>query len=223
MISNLPIVVTTSDRYHHLIPIFCYLFNKNWGEYPIELVGYKKPDFKLPDNFTFHSMGSQTEVNQFSIDLKRYFSKRSEWFIWLFEDCFIKEVDHELLNKSMQLIKRGKVGRVNLTRCGLSQDYEDTKPLGDLQVYENTQSSNYRLSTQPSIWNREFVIKYMRPYLTPWMFETQSAVDDGYRILGLHNAPVSHNEGVRKDNIFKYDLAGIKEEQLEEMKQLNIL
>lgn len=221
---NIPIVVTTSNKYHHLLRIFIYLFNKNWSsEQRVEIVGYDKPNFYLPLNFSFHSMGEQVGgPNNFTTDLRKYFEKQEQWLIWLFEDSFIKDVDFKRLQYVSDL-REVNVGRINLAREAIKQDHFliGSSEYGNL--YENTQTANYRLSTQPSIWNKDFLLRYMIPGLTPWQFETQDSVNDGWRILGLGDAVVSHNEGVTKRDIYDYDLNGIDEEQIREMIELRML
>lgn len=219
------IIVTTSDKYLHLLPIFIYLFKKNWStEQSVEIVGYKTPDFQLPLNFTFHSLGTQGTVKEFSTDLRKYFELQDDYFIWMMEDSFIKLVDHNKLSKLMELIYReNNIGRINLTNETVKQKHENHSWMGDYKIYANTQDANYRLSTQPSIWNKEFLLKYLTPGLSPWDFETQHSINDGYQILGPKEPAVKHNEGVCKKDIYDYDLNGIEENQIIEMKQLNIL
>src|SRR5690606_22534524 len=114
-----------------------------------------------------------------------------------------------------------KIGRINLTDEGSKQKTEQEsnvileKNIQDrvhlVKLIKNTQDSEYRLSTQPSIWNREFLLQYLKPNLTPWEFETQESKNGGWIILGAEKgkSPVVHNEGVTKHNLYKYDLSGI--------------
>lgn len=228
------IIVTTSNKYLHILPIFTYLFNKYWGG-PCEIVGYAKPDFELPDNFTFHSMGKQGSVKEWSTDLRKYFEQQDEWFIWMMEDTFIKEhVNYPSLYACFSYTENRHIGRINLTREVFSQEYEyfddyseiSTAPIGlrvpvgapythRCQVYKNTQTARYRLSTQPSIWNKDFLLQYLKPGLTPWQFETQDPINDGWEILGLDNPPLVHNEGVRRFDIYDYNLHGMCDEDVD--------
>lgn len=201
------IIVTTSDLYLHLLPVFCYLFNKHWGG-PVEIVGYKAPE-NLPDNFSFHSMGVQGDKKEFSTDLRKYFENQDSWFMWLMEDTFIKwRVDPKKINKLASLCSDG-VGRINLTGECVKQKNRFYDIIEDYIIYENTQDAKYRLSTQPSIWNKEFLLKYMTPGLSPWDFETQPSVNDGYKILGPAMPAVMHNEGVRRFDLHNLNLDGI--------------
>lgn len=220
------IIVTTSDAYLHILPIFCYLFNSNWdSRIQVEIVGYKRPDFEMPSNFSFYSLGTQTNNKKdFSNDLRKYFEKQDKFFIWLMEDSFIRKIDNKALETSISLIsKYNQIGRINLTTEVLKQNNLFLEDLGEYRLFENTQTANYRLSTQPSIWNREFLLNYLTPNLSPWEFETQESTHDGYRIVGLNKNSIYHNEGVRKFDLHKYNLEGISDLQLEQMKKLSIL
>lgn len=220
------IICTTSDNYLHILPIFCYLFNENWDKrIQVEIVGYKKPEFELPPNFSFHSLGVQSNNKKdFSNDLSKYFEKQDRFFIWLMEDTFIKKIDNKALERSIQLIdKYNQIGRINLTTETLKQTNFFLEDIGEYRLFENTQTANYRLSTQPSIWSREFLLNYLTPNLSPWEFETQECSHDGYRIIGLNKNSIYHNEGVRRFDLYKYNLEGVSEIQLDQMKKLNII
>ena len=69
------IYISTSDKYVHLIEPFAFLFNKFWSsEQQVVVLGYNKPDFKLPKNFEFISMGiSRNDPKEWSTDLRNYF------------------------------------------------------------------------------------------------------------------------------------------------------
>ena len=222
------IIVTTSNKYHHLLRIFIYLFNHNWDEnQQVEIAGYARPSFELPTNFRFSSIGEQIgDAHNFSTDLRKYFEKQDEWLIWLFDDSFIRSVNFQRLNilKSYTTFRNvDKIGRINLSAGSRFQDFIKYQEIGKYQILENTQTSNYRLSTQPSIWSRDFLLKYLTPNLTPWEFETQHSINDGWKILGPEDAAVEHNEGVTRHNIYDYNFHKVEESQINEMKQLGII
>lgn len=219
------IIVTTSNNYHHLLPIFCYFFNKNWSsDKEVIVVGYDYPSFPLPINFSFVSLGEQDGgPENFSTDLRRYFERQDEWFIWMMEDTFIRNVSWDRIGFLSTLQLDPNVGRINLTKECIKQDHIYIRDTDVGKLYENTQTANYRLSTQPSIWNKEFLLQYLTPNLTPWKFETQKCFNDGWKILGLDSPAVLHNEGVTKKDIFKYNFDHVDEDQIHEMKELGII
>lgn len=226
------VIVTTSNTYiNHVLPVFCFLFNKYWGDkQQVEVVGYDQPNFHLPTNFNFISLGIQQGGPQnFTKDLRKYFAKQDKFFIWMMEDCFLRQpINFKSLNllKSLTDEQDIQIGRINLSREVMNQDHSLFKEMNGVEVFKNNKYSLYRLSTQASIWNKHFALQYMVEDLSPWEFECQSDhANDEFIILGLNtlDAPVTNNEGVRKRNIYSFDLNGIPEEYINEMKQLNIL
>ncbi len=225
---NLKIVVTTSDRYLHLLPVFCHLFNTFWSkDQEVEIVGYKKPTCELPPNFTFVSLGEQIGgPENFSTDLRAYFELQDQYVIWMMEDCLIKApVKHESIEVCRHITRLFKnIGRVGLTNDSYKQ-YTDILVSPYDTIYATPQKSEYRLSTQPAIWNRDYLLRYMTPGLNPWQFECQEKVEDEFLNLCLekNEAPISFNEGVRKWDLYALNLEGIPDEVINEMKQLEIL
>jgi len=201
----LPVVITTSDRYHHLLPIFFKLYVREWN-WPCELVGYKKPKMELPACCTWVSLGEQRGPKYFSDDLRPYFERQNKWFVWLFEDSFIKSVDSKRLSDA--IIKSQawyvKIGRFCLSREGMNRPHR----VHEDYWYADT-TSKYRLSTQPSIWSRDFLLQYLKPGLSPWDFELQPTKDD-WIIMGPTKSIVEHNEGTTKRDIHKLNLEGIE-------------
>lgn len=207
-------IVTTSNAYHHLLPVFFYLYGKYWNE-PFTLLGYDKPQCELPDNCTWHSMGVQGPVNEWSTDIRRFVEQQdSDWLIWIMEDTILKEKVDDTMSWALTGIPN--VGRVNLTN-----DVSKREHINDeMGVVYASPTSRYRLSTQPSIWNRRYLLQYLTPGLSPWDFETQDPINDGWQILGLVNYPVKHNEGVTKRDIYKLNLDGVAPEDIEHIKTI---
>lgn len=201
------IIVTTSNSYHHLLPVFFYLYRKYWNA-PFELVGYERPDCYLPENCKWVSLGQQGTKTDFSTDLRKYFQLQPTNFIWLMEDTFIK-------SKVEYFKVPFDFGRIDLTND--VQKRPHTKS-GSMIVAD--QNSRYRLSTQPSIWNKLFLLQYLKPGLSPWDFETQDPMQDGWQILGYEVPPLNHNEGVRRFDIYKLNLEGMAREDIEHINKI---
>lgn len=209
------IICTTSNKYAHLLPVFIYLFNKNWGADQVEIVGYDVPKCELPTNFTFHSMGKQGDVSEWSTDLRKYFQDQDEWFVWVMEDTIVKSINHDLFDFCYGMTMPG-VGRIDLTKDVQNRPHK-VLPGGIIRANDD---SRYRLSTQPSIWNKDFLLKYLTDGLTPWAFETQDPINDEWQILGMKEYPLSHNEGVNKRDIYQLDLNGLPDEDVAHIKSL---
>lgn len=200
------IIVTTSDNYHHLLPVFFKLYERHWGD-PMELVGYKKPD-NLPNYVTWVSLGEQRGPQYFTEDLCKYFEKQPYWFVWMMEDTFFKGIDKSRLTPFIYSGENDDlhIGKICLTRESMNRE---TEPFVK-GWHKVSQTAKYRLSSQPAIWNRTFLVtSMMGRSLNPWEWETQDPMNDGWDILVPEINIVSHNEGVTKHDIHKLNLNGI--------------
>lgn len=196
------ICVTTSDNYHHCLPVFFKCYNKHWGDF-FDLVGYKKPD-DLPDNCRFVSLGEQRGPQYFTDDLSAYFKKQPQFFFWCMEDCFIKSFNERRYHLTIAKYLTPGIAKISLVNEAMRRPH---KVDGQYFICEN--KTDYLLSTQPAIWNRDFLLKWMKPGFSPWQFETQ-VVDDFRRVIGPVENIVFHNEGVRKHNIHELNLEGLE-------------
>lgn len=201
------VIITTSDNYHHILPVFFKLWERNWGG-ELELVGYKKPS-ALPEYVTWVSLGEQRGPEYFTEDLCQYFLKQPYWFIWMMEDTFIKSVDKTRL-KPFIYTGEGEelmIGKICLTNESMRRETEQFTN-GWNRV---SQIARYRLSSQPAIWNRSYLTNSMiNKRLNPWGWETQDPMNDGWDVLVPHENIVNHNEGVTKKDIYKLNLDGIE-------------
>lgn len=229
------ILCSTSNKYLHIIPVFTYLFNKFWdATQQVTILGYDLPSCELPSNFEFVQLnrGDQQTVNDYARHLREYISNlEDEYFIYTMEDTFIKApVNFKVLSDLQALCTpEHKVGRIDLTE-GMS--FRPTQPylkVNNTQVVENLQDVRFRISCQMSIWNKEYMLKYLLDGYTPWDFEVKGselAKHDGYRILGTHQddiLAVIKNEGVTVQNIHNYNLSGFDQETLNGMKELKLI
>lgn len=224
------ICVTTSNAYSHVLPVFFFLFEKYWGG-EVELVGYKEPK-NLPAYCSFHSMGEQRGPAFFSDDLIKFFQQQHERFIWIMEDTFVKApVNHERISMLRGLMRNDPtIGRISLSCDSIKHYTEVYNVIDDITIYKTPSVSAYHLSTQPAIWNKNYLLKWLWPNHSPWEFENLKGTiydhpENEFVNLALDkfNAPIMHNEGVRKRDLFAFDLNGIDEDVIAEMKEKNIL
>lgn len=206
------IIVTTSDKYHHILPVFFYLYNKYWGE-PFDLVGHAKPECELPDNCTWVSLGPQLTKHDWSTQLRPYIETLPDWFVWMMEDTFLKEKVGGIPDAGLTDISR--IARIDLTNDVKSREHTISK---DLVLAHH--KSRYRLSTQPSVWGKAFLLQYLKSGLSPWDFETQDPKNDDWHVIGLVNPPVHHNEGVRRFDTRKLNLEGMCQEDIDHIKTI---
>jgi hypothetical protein len=150
---------------------------------------------------------SRNDPQEWSTGLREYFSSiDDEWFIYGTEDMFlVQAVNLESLTQLTQYMERPDVGRISLTNDGMMKDCT----VVDGNLIELTQDTDYRLSCIYSAWNREYMLRYLQPEMSPWEFEvkgTEQAKNDGYRILGMNNNfPIYLSLAIRRGNFDSLD------------------
>jgi len=185
------IFISTCDSHDIMLKPFMFLFNKFWGkDQEVTILGYEKPKFNLEDNFNFVSMGKSRKTStEWSTGLREYFETiEDEHFIWALEDLFIlKPVRFDILNKLFQHAQKKKIGRTSLT-CGVQfKDHDILETFNDFNIIEQRRDTSYRISVIWSIWNREYLLRYLDPEISPWQMEvdgSEKAKNDGYRVIG---------------------------------------
>ena len=179
------IYVSTSDKYHSCIKPFMYLFNKFWFEKTqVTFLGYNTPDFKLPNNCKFISMGKDEGPQMWSTGLRKFFTELDEeFFIFTIEDCFIlSEINMSAYNALIDKLD-SSVGRISLSGQLINKSYKTIDKFDDFNIIEASKNIEYRKGTQWSVWNKNFMLEYLKDNMSPWEFEL-SGDNDEYRILG---------------------------------------
>ena len=196
------VYITTSDFSKHVLPVFCYLFNKYWdNKQEVVFLGFSKPDFELPDNFSFVSLAPEQRggVNEWTTYLNNFFSSiQDEHFIFACDDHLVcRDVDLELLEEVKQLCQSDeKVGRFDLSatiqlakeRAGQTSFHSKLLDTSVLKLHQRSAHSFiYKITGQWSVWNREYFLRYCKPHWSPWQWETvggREAEGDGFEVLG---------------------------------------
>lgn len=191
------IYIPTSNNSIYLVEALLFSLKKYWpnySNYKIIILGYNKPEYSIDDNVSFFKLNNHDPIENWAIDLKNYFSTvTDDNFIYMNDDCPLSRiVDSELLNFLKELIfknKNNKIGRICLTKdISKNQSHFLLEDLKEFQIIESYQNAKYRTSTQFSIWNREYFLKYLKPNLTPWEYEgLTDPLNDGWRILGTRS------------------------------------
>jgi len=184
-----------------VLPIFAYLFNKYWStDQQVVCLGFKQPDYELPENFSFISMADKQEggVQEWTTYLNEFFSSiPDEHFVFACDDhLVVRPVDKELFEKIIRVCKEDDtVGRFDLTatiqlakeRHGQQTPYNNKYlPITKLNQHSK-QAFIYKITGQWSVWQRDYFLKNCPKHWSPWQWETiggRAAEGDGFEILG---------------------------------------
>ena len=164
--SNLALLVSSCDKYHDLWYPFFTLFFRYWPDcpYPVYLVSN-------------HLIYSDSRVNTIAVGDDRGWSASLKnallhitqpYLILLLEDYLIEQrVDTEYIEALTVYMKKRKAGCLRLFACpGPNVPCADNPRVGEI-----SKGSDYRLSLQAAIWDKEVLLGLLRLEESPWELE----------------------------------------------------
>lgn len=188
---KIKVIIPICDDNLWIMPILRQMYTKYWAEdcFEIHVLGFKEPepDFVVEawrHQWFFHSLdssqkgGSQSWTKYIANFLKTI---DDEYIIFALED-FIP-TDYLNLDRISEVLSwhnrnnRKPIGRFELGwDTMMSVEHEVVQNMNGYDIIEAKQNSMYRISTQTSIWNRKYLIKYMDRRWTPWQFEIDGSI-----------------------------------------------
>lgn len=234
--TNIPLFVITSDKYLNALKGFSYLFNKYWGrDQGVIVAGFQTPDFELPANFHFHSLGDMADypVGRWSDALIKLLHDYStvEVFGLMLEDYWIsRPVDRQAISilywymKQFKYVLKMDLCADRLYAAGVT-DYDNC---GHLDLMRSDPASQYHMSLMTGLWNRELMLRYLIPDESPWDVELQGTprvrVDaDAVLVLGTRQWPVKHILAHRRGKPEEMILDGLKLNDIEFMQDNDLI
>ena len=204
-ISDLKVYVTTSNEYVHVLKIFSHLFNKFWGPHQEVIVaGFDKhPDFDLPENFKFVSLGKQVvPYTDFCADMRKLIDIiEDDYFISLEENEFIiRPVNFKIL-EAFQPYLNPDLGRVDFTRGVSTRPHTIIKKEEDYDIISSNLEANYRIAMRAGIWNKSYLSSHCQYPIDTHAFEhvaTERSRYDGHNIISSsRDWAVTNMDGIK--------------------------
>lgn len=172
------VYVMTNQKYMWAVQGFSYLFNIFWSELQeVIVVTDVEPSFELPPNFTVKSMsgGKPLPKDRWSDGLIFMLQKiPDDVFVLLLEDYWlIRKVDNAGVDTLADYMRAHK----EILRMDLTDDRQynghmkDIGAWGHYDLVETPNDSEYQMSLQAGIWNRDLLLSIVRPQLDPHQFE----------------------------------------------------
>ena len=203
------VYILTSDKSIHIIKGLQYCINKYWKPNPyITVLGYKKPSFKLDNNFKFISLGVDRGPDYVGEDLINFFNNiKDKHFIFSVDDFFpIRNMNIDILNNLSDKMINENISRISLTDQVSSKPYSVISELDDYEIIEMGQEANYRKSAVWSIWSKKYFLKYFYPKMNLWEWELDEICKgDGYRVIGTYKRYVLQSCHLYKQGNLKSD------------------
>lgn len=183
------VVVFSCDTYSWLIPIFSHFYEKNWPDNPYQTVFVTETE-KTKEVTTFCA-GKLEWANRM---IKYLNSCNDETFLLLSVDYIIeKKVDTNRIKRAEGLCKNN-IGCVRL----FPLDDKWSRFLFDTNIEgfkEYPLDKRYSISLQASIWQKEFLLEFLRKGETCWQTEGRGSrriYNSKYRVIWADTAILSY-------------------------------
>jgi len=186
------IYIITCDKSNWILNVTIPLLEKYWNiKKSVKILGFSKPNITLPIDYEFISMKPKQEsIDDWANDIYSIMSKDENEHILFMLDDFLPfdYLNVEMLNFYIDKM----INDENIVRCGLGSDMQFlphtiTEKHDKFSLIELNQNSEYRISTQPSLWKKDYFLKYLKQSKNPWHFETNCSPSDGYRMISTIN------------------------------------
>jgi len=225
--ASIPVVVLVSDPFLHLVKPFAYLFNIYWSEQqPVILAGYSPPSGPLPANFTWKKIADfPYPKNMYSDGMIKLFQDFPErHFVLMLEDYFLtRTVDHRGVEAMAEYCRQHPgVLRCDLTTDrlynGKMKDYGES--WGCYDIIESPHGSEYQMSFQTGIWNRDLLMRLLVPGKSPWEVEIHTSPPENMRVIGTRQNPVRYANLMLKGQVQDTELDKIPGQHREKVAEM---
>lgn len=200
-------IIITSDKTSWALRPQAYLLHKYWRDASFLIGGYTAPSFRLPDGFTFHSIGAFADypVGKWSDGLIAFLLSLSDDLVLLLLDDYwpFRDVDSRAIEElTYYMMAHDSVARLcTCTDRLYASGIQDYGHYGHLDLIRSDPHSPYHFSFQASLWRRKMLLECLAPNETPWQAEDNGNArlrDAGYLVLGTRQAPMRYTIAIQR-------------------------
>lgn len=199
------IFTLTSNKYIHVLPGFAYLWNRFYSEnQAVTVVGYEERPVGLPRNFSFLSLGKQTDYTWSAGVIKLMKSIKDQHVMIMLEDYFLNApAKVGIINQTVRFMEEHpEVAKVDLTDDRLKLSHLPYNVLGvPAPMIVSGSETNFQMSVQAAIWRRDMLLQFLDPKDDAWASEkrgTKRIISARYAnefnglILGFQTPPMTY-------------------------------
>ena len=190
----------TSDKYLWAVKGFIHQMQKYWLGIETVVVGFTEPDFELPKNFSFYSVGKFEDypADRWSDAVINFLnSVDDEIFVLMLEDYWLtRKVGVGSIRLLEWYLRKYNISGIDLTTDRLyGSNLRDYQSLDVLDLVINDPPAPYHFSLQARMWRRSEMLRYLVPGETPWQTEiagSRRMVEGGSIVLGTRQIPLRY-------------------------------
>ena len=226
------VLVLTCDKYLPAVRIFAYLLNKYWVPTPnVVISGFTPPAFPLPDNFSFLSVGNQSDFpferwsDALYVTLEHF---QDDLFVLMLEDYWLTrcvntdavELVADYMRRHTDILKTD-LSTDRLYAAGTNMNYGTH---GYLDIIRSNPESAYHMSLWPGMWSNANLLRVLIPHESPHDLEITGTTRLSHNfsdlaVIGTKQNPLSIMLGLRARDYTKVLTEGLKEEDIAFIKE----
>lgn len=176
--NDLSFYIPCCDASLPIVKINSYLFNKLMPDNKVFYLGFSKPEFKFYNkNHFFISLAEKQEggAKSWTRYIHSYMTSVQDQFLVFSIDDYLLCTKPETtqINTALSLMKKNpKIGRFDLTfDCQVEGNFVNIGKINNNNIIQKKPNADYRISTQPSIWRKDFLLNFLDNDWSPWDFE----------------------------------------------------
>jgi len=168
--NELSVLVSSCDKYSHLLPYFSVLFDRYWGPKKV----YKKyisTESIILEHPDYTPILTQ-DPNWTNALVKALDQIDSPYIFIILDDFFlVREVSADTIGNALALMQKLDLDKYIYHYPHVAFNGKlDPSEFGD-RIFKVHQDAEYTLSLQPAIWKVEFLRKCLLAGESPWQFE----------------------------------------------------
>ena len=199
------ILIPTSDKTLSALQGFSYFWRQYANElkqHPIKVVGYTEPNFPLPDNYTFLSIGKFEDypAQRWSDGLLLALETSNDPIVLLLFDDYwmLREIDV----RAIRFFEKFMLENEDILRFDLSSDrlyasgVQEWGCIGCYDILVSNTTIPYHFSLQAALWRRELLRQIIIPNESAWECEMRgterSQNHPEWKVLGTQQVPMKY-------------------------------
>lgn len=216
------IYISTCDKTKAVLKPAIMLMEKYWPkEKKVIILGYNGEGIELPKNYSFVSMKqAQESIESWAMDISSIIEKDAgEYVVFLLDDMLmIDSFNQTIFNLFLERMKNDS----SIVRCDLGMDLQ-SMPCTEIAKWRNcllvekSKKANYWNTTQPSLWEKDYLVSVLRKSTNPWHFETAHEIPIGKKELGTRGeycSPSMVETAISNFHPGKFNVMGLKWEDI---------
>lgn len=192
MRAKMDIIMPTCDLYRNITRPVLYSLEKYYADMGrIIVVGYKAPDFTLPPNCRFVSVGEDRTPSQWTNGVRRFLDGyESDYFILHMDDHLLVDyVESKTVDKLGALMEEiPGIDKIMLHPFTSTMFAEYPSPSPEISLFKCERGIG-ATTLMNAIWRRRYFLDVLKDDLSPHGFENQNNYNsyDDKCILSTHN------------------------------------